>query len=86
VSRHEVDVLLPEGWHATLPPNVTATSAFGSYTAEYSQQGRRLHVVRAMKGARGIEPPESVGELIEWLKAVAEDNVKYIVLKAAGGS
>jgi transglutaminase-like putative cysteine protease len=86
VSRHEVDVLLPEGWLATLPPNVTATSAFGSYTAEYSQQGRRLHVVRSMKGGRGIEPPGSVGALIEWLSTIAQDNVKYIVLKTEGAS
>jgi hypothetical protein len=86
VSRHEVDVLLPEGWTATLPPNVTATSAFGTYTAEYSQQGRRLHIVRTMKGGRGLEPPESVGALIDWLSAVAKDNVKYIVLEGEGES
>jgi len=85
-SRHEVEVLLPEGWTATLPPDVTATSAFGTYTAEYSQEGRRLRVVRSMKGGRGLEPPESVGALIDWLKAISEDNVKYIVLKGEGES
>jgi hypothetical protein len=77
-------MLLPEGWRASLPPNVSATSAFGSYNAEYSQQGRRLRVVRTMTGGRGIEPPESVGALIEWLRAVAEDDVRYIVLKTDG--
>ena len=84
VSRHELDVRLPEGWKAELPPDVSATSAFGSYTAEYTQDGRRLHIVRTMTGRRGIEPPDSVGELIAWLRAVAEDDVKYVVLKPNG--
>jgi len=85
VSRHAVDVLLPEGWQASLPPDVNAASAFGSYTAEYTQEGRRLRVVRTMTGGRGIEPPESVETLIDWLSAVAEDDVRYLVLKTAEG-
>jgi len=85
VSRSALDVQLPEGWRASLPSNVEATSVFGSYTAEYSQVGRHLRIVRSMKGARGIEPPDSVGALIAWLRAVAADDAKYIVLKPEAG-
>jgi transglutaminase-like putative cysteine protease len=84
-SRYALDVRLPEGWHASLPPNVTASSVFGSYTAEYTQEGRHLRIVRTMTGGRGIEPPDSVGGLIAWLRAVAGDDVKYVVLKPDGG-
>jgi hypothetical protein len=85
VSRSALDVQLPEGWRASLPSNVEATSVFGSYTAEYSQAGRHLRIVRSMKGARGIEPPDSVGVLLAWLRAVAADDAKYVVLKPEAG-
>ncbi len=38
-----------------------------------------------MAGGRGIEPPDRVGVLIAWLRAVAGDDVKYVVLKPDGG-
>lgn len=78
----ELRLTLPEGWHAQLPKNVSATSVYGSYTAEYSQEGRELLVLRKMVGAvKGIEPPDSVSTLIDWFKAVGQDDVQYIVLE-----
>jgi len=62
---------------------VAETSEFGSYTAEYAQTGRVLHVVRRMTGHKGIAPPDHVQALIDWLKAVSTDDVRYIVLEHA---
>jgi hypothetical protein len=35
--------------------------------------------------SRGVELPESVDPLIAWLRGVAADDVKYLVLKIEGG-
>ncbi len=80
-SISEFRVNLPEGWHARLPANVDATSVFGSYSATYAQDGRVLRVVRRTRGARGVYPPARVGDLLTFLRAVARDDARYIVLE-----
>ena len=77
----ELDVTLPEGWQAELPPAVSAVSAFGTYQAEYAQNGRVLHVKRRLRGNTGILPPDRIGDLIAWLKARSKDDVRFIVLR-----
>ena len=77
----ELRVTLPEGWRAQLPATVKEASVFGSYSAEYVQDGRELRVTRRMTGRKGIEPPERVDALVAWLRAVSKDDVKYIVLE-----
>jgi transglutaminase-like putative cysteine protease len=72
---------LPEGWRARLPAPVSANSVFGSYTAEYVQQGRELRVSRRLIGSRGTQPPEKIGVLVEWLRAIVRDDVRYLVLE-----
>jgi len=84
VHRHTLELLLPERWTAELPPDVHVTGAFGAYTAEYEQVGRRLRVVRSLAGRRGVEPPDSVGPLLAWLRGIAQDDVKYLILNAGG--
>src|SRR5690606_23957922 len=81
VGVSELVLQLPEGWHADLPENVVAESAYGSYRAEYTQKGRELRLYRRMEGRRGVKPPEDVDALIAWLRAVAKDDVEYIVLQ-----
>ena len=80
-ARWEMHVTLPPGWRARLPANVSAESVFGHYSAKYTQEGRVLHIVREMTGATGIEPPERIGELIAWLRAVSADDARFIVLQ-----
>jgi transglutaminase-like putative cysteine protease len=80
VAISELNLTLPEGWHARLPPNVSATSAFGSYTAQYAQNGRVLHVTRRISGAKGTEPGDHVKALIAWLQSVSQDDVRFIVI------
>ncbi len=77
----EFRLRLPAGWHARLPADVDATSVFGHYHAQYSQTGRDLLISRQLSGATGIQPPEKIGALIDWLKAVSKDDIRYIVLE-----
>lgn len=81
VRRDVMEIVLPEGWRAELPPNVAVTGAFGRYTAQYSQEGRRLRIMRELGGGRGLEPPDSLEALIRWVRAVAEDDARYIVIR-----
>jgi hypothetical protein len=76
----ELRMTLPPGWKAELPPSVTETSQFGSYSALYAQDGRELRITRSISGSKGTAPPQSVDELIAWLRAVSKDDVKFIVL------
>ncbi|HEX6749313.1 MAG TPA: DUF3857 and transglutaminase domain-containing protein [Longimicrobium sp.] len=77
----EFRVTLPEGWKARLPQNVTATSVFGTYTAEYAQTGRELRVAKRVSGTRGVQPPSAIAQLIDWLKAMSKDDARFIVLE-----
>ena len=79
-STVELRVKLPAGWKAQLPPNVTATSEFGSYSSEYAQTGDELRITRRSIGARGVHSPEKVKALAEWFRAMAKDDAKLIVL------
>src|SRR5438552_9393550 len=78
---YELRLTLPEGWRAELPPPVTAVSAFGTYEARYSQEGRELRAVRRLQGATGIEPPYRIADLIIWLQKREKDDVRYVVLR-----
>ena len=71
---------IPNGWRAELPKSVSATSKFGIYRSEYSQQGNVLRLFRHSEGASGVQPPEAVTDLIAWLRAVGADDAKMIVL------
>jgi len=77
----ELELTLPAGWRAKLPANVNAQSVFGTYTAEYSQQGTELRVLRKLTGATGVQPAETMPALLEWLRAMSKDDIKYLVLE-----
>jgi transglutaminase-like putative cysteine protease len=80
-SVSEFRVTLPEAWRARLPANVEVSGVFGSYSSTYQQDGRVLKVVRRTRGARGILPPGRVGDLLAFLRAVAQDDARYIVVE-----
>jgi transglutaminase-like putative cysteine protease len=71
---------LPEGWKARVPPPVDVDGVWGTYTVHYRQEGRELVLDREMTGRRGIQPPEAVTSLIEWMRAAAADETAQIVL------
>jgi hypothetical protein len=80
-SVTEMRVTLPAGWKARLPDNVAVNSVYGQYSAQYSQTGRELRVVRTLTGARGVQPPDQIDGLIAWFKDLSKDDVKYIILE-----
>ncbi|HWK90255.1 MAG TPA: hypothetical protein VNP72_09675, partial [Longimicrobium sp.] len=82
-SVTEFRVTLPEGFRARLPDNVTAESVFGRYSAEFTQEGRELRVVRRVSGLRGRQPRERLPELLAFLKEMTRDDVRFIVLEPA---
>ena len=79
-SSAELRVTLPPGWQTRLPAAATATSAFGTYAAEYRQDGQELRVVHRFSGTSGIQPPERIGELVTWLRDVSKADVHYVVV------
>jgi transglutaminase-like putative cysteine protease len=79
-SETQYAITLPAGWHADLPKSVVAASDFGSYASEYSVDGRTLHLVRRITGATTVQPKEKVGELAAWLRTIAADDARVIVL------
>jgi len=83
-TRYEIT--LPAGWHATLPKGVKASSPFGSYESTYSEQGGVLRITRQLTGATGVQPPDRVADLVAWMRAVAADDVKFIVLTRTASS
>jgi hypothetical protein len=84
ISATTISITLPKGWKAKLPPNVSASSSFGSYVSEYSQAGDELRISRTMSGTRGILPPDRITDLISWLQAIGKDDSKFIVLEKSG--
>jgi hypothetical protein len=80
-SVTRLELTLPEGWTAELPESVRADSRFGSYTSEYAQEGRVVHLERRVSGREGTAPPEAIGELIDWLDVASADDIGFIVLK-----
>jgi hypothetical protein len=81
ITSWSMEITVPEGWRAKLPQSVDAASRFGRYRSTYSQEGRVVRVERLIQGARGIAPPEQVGELIAWLKVIGADDVRYVVFE-----
>jgi len=77
----ELRITLPEGWRARLPAGVSVSGPFGTYVSTYEQNGRELHIVRRTSGARGVLPPDRVQDLLEFLRAVARDDARLLVLE-----
>jgi transglutaminase-like putative cysteine protease len=79
----ELRLTLPDGWHAELPPGVTAASEFGKYESAYRQDGRDLILTRTMTGVPGVYPPDRIGALLDWVRSIAKDDAKLIVIEKA---
>jgi transglutaminase-like putative cysteine protease len=80
VSNVEFRVTLPPGWKAQLPQPIDIKTDFGSLRMEYIQRGRELIVRRLRTGAEGVLPPSRAADLLGYFKAIAKDDVKFIVL------
>ena len=76
----EFRVTLPAGWTAQLPKGVTAKGPFGGYESTYRQDGRELVLTRTVTGAAGIYPPSDLPKLTAWMREIAKDDAKIIVI------
>ena len=86
VIYREFRVALPPGWTADVPADVQESGPFGTYRAHYGFEHGALLVTREMTGARGILPPAALPQLTAWLRAVAKDNVHFIVVHPPAAS
>jgi len=77
----ELKLTLPAGWKAKLPPNDSASSVFGTYIANYSQNGQELHIARKLTGTDGDQPIAKYQELLDWMKKMSADDAKYVILE-----
>jgi Transglutaminase-like superfamily len=73
-------ITLPEGWRARLPPPVRVSGAYGVYASSYAQDGRQLRIERSGRGVRGIQPPDKVADLVTFLRAIARDDARLILI------
>jgi transglutaminase-like putative cysteine protease len=80
VGTQELTLTLPAGWRARLPEPVRAESPFGTYTAEYRQDGQVLKIVRRTIPGSGIHPKEKMPDLIAWLKQVSADEDNNVII------
>jgi hypothetical protein len=74
---------LPVGWAVRLPPSIDVTGKWGTYSAQYRQEGDTLLVTRRLQGARGIYPPDQISDLSRWLREIAQDDAPYLLLEPA---
>ena len=81
VTTMEFHVTMPEGWHALLPRNVDASSEFGKYHSEYAQSGRDLVLKRTITGAGGNYSPDQLKTMLDWMRKIATDDAKLIVIE-----
>ena len=77
----ELRLTLPVGWRAQLPPSINAPSAFGRYQSSYAQSGRELVLTRTLTGAIGIYPPDQIKALTAWMREIAKDDAKLIIIE-----
>lgn len=77
----EMVLTLPHGWRAQLPPPVETSGNWGAYSSRMTQQGDTLRFVRRLEGARGVYPPDALPDLVNWFRAVAKDDVPYLLLQ-----
>jgi Domain of Unknown Function with PDB structure (DUF3857)/Transglutaminase-like superfamily len=79
-SIAETRITLPAGWHARLPPSVTAESDFGYYQTLYRQEGRDLIIDGHVHGKKGIYPKSRIADLIAWMRDIGRDHTTFIVI------
>jgi hypothetical protein len=78
----DMRVTLPEGWRARVPDHVNVKGDFGTYSTEYTQEGRVLRIVRTEISASGVYPPSRLKDVLEFFRAIsADENNRSIVIE-----
>jgi transglutaminase-like putative cysteine protease len=81
-TRIDVRVKLPPGWTAVLPRDQLLDVPLARYEMKYSQTGSELHIQRSFTGLGNVVPASRRQEMIDWLRTIASDDSRQIVIKA----
>ena len=77
----DIRVKLPAGWVAVLPKNDLLDVPLARFEVKYSQAGDELRIQRTFSGRRQVVPPSQREELASWLRRIASEDAKQIVIK-----
>ncbi|MEX1181731.1 MAG: DUF3857 domain-containing protein [Gemmatimonadota bacterium] len=82
----DMSVTLPEGWRARVPDDVVVEGDFGTYSTEYSQEGRVFRIVRREQSAVGVYPPERLPDVLAFFRAIGADEDNRTIVIDRGGT
>lgn len=82
-THHVVRIKLPVGWVATLPKSEKLDGPVAHYESSFSQIGDELRIERTLSGIKGVIPASRRIEIVEFLRKMAVDDAKLIVIKGA---
>ncbi len=77
----DVEITLPQGWKAKLPPDVSVTGLVGTHSITYAQEGNILRIKRIYGNATGVAAPEKWPDVLAWFRSAAKDDARFIVLE-----
>jgi transglutaminase-like putative cysteine protease len=78
----DMRVTLPADRRARIPEDVIVRSDFGTYSTEYSQEGRVLRILRTESSAVGIYPPGRLVDVLAFFRGIsADENNRAIVIE-----
>jgi hypothetical protein len=80
-TRVDFRVKLPSGWTAVLPKDQLVDAPIGRYEVKFSQVGDELRILRTLSGRQNVIPASRKAELIGWLRQLATEDARQIVLK-----
>jgi hypothetical protein len=80
-TRVDFRVKLPAGWTAVLPKDQLVDAPIARYELKFSQAGDELRILRTLRGSKNLVPAAQRAELIGWLRQLATEDAKQIVIK-----
>ncbi|HEX6588542.1 MAG TPA: DUF3857 and transglutaminase domain-containing protein [Longimicrobiales bacterium] len=82
IEEERFTLRLPDGWTADIPDDVDAPGIFGDYRATYELEDGVLRITRSITGKRGQYSPDRLPDLYAWLRAMSEDDARFILIQA----
>jgi tetratricopeptide (TPR) repeat protein len=80
-----IKLMLPEGYTATVPPNVKRSTAFAEYTSTYVLKDRTLEMDRTLRYKARELPVSEFGAYRDFVKGMSDDSSQMIQLVASRG-
>jgi transglutaminase-like putative cysteine protease len=80
-DRVFLEITLPDGWKAELPPSVHEEGPWGLFRKSYTQDGNVLRIERHARGTSATLPPERIGDVTAMFRRLAADNASTLVIR-----